>query len=64
MFIINYILDFILYIKINSYLYFSIYINEVDDCIYNISTYRNNVQNKYFNFFLKNIQKIIAHIII
>ena len=53
MFIINYILGFILYIKINSYLYFSIYINEVDDCIYNISTYRNIVQNKYFNFFEK-----------
>ena len=50
MLIINYILVFILYIKINSYLYLSIYVNEVDDCIYNIYTYKNNIPINYFNF--------------
>ena len=33
MFILNYILYLLLYIKINSYLYFSFYLNKVEDCI-------------------------------
>ena len=50
MFIIIYILVFTSYIKINSYLYLSIYVDEVDDCIYNIYTYNNTKQIKYFNY--------------
>ena len=50
MFVINFILIFIFFRKITSYLYLSIYVIEADDCIYNIYTFKNNELNKYFNF--------------
>ena len=49
MFILNYILNLLLYIKINSYLYFSFYLNKVEDCISKIC-----IGNKtLFDFFDK-----------
>mgnify|MGYP003571311060 CR=1 FL=1 len=50
MIIIKYILIFILYIKINSLLYLSIYVYEVDDCIYKLYSYKESKRKDYFNF--------------
>ena len=50
MFFIIFILLFTSYKKINSYLYLSIYVDDVDDCIYNIYTYKASTKIKYFKF--------------
>ena len=46
---INYNIILLLYIKINSYLYFSFYLKNVEDCIYKIYT-----ENKTLFYFYKN----------
>lgn len=48
MLVLQYILGFILYIKINSSLYFSLIVESIDDCIYNI--YKNQTEKIYFKF--------------
>ena len=43
MFNVNYIINLILYIKVHTYLYFSFYLNDVEDCISEISIEKRNL---------------------
>ena len=58
MIIIKYILIFILEIKINSLLYLSIYVYEVDDCIYKLYSYKESKRKDYFNFLENHTESI------